>query len=220
VSLALPCLDAFAQDAGRPAQPRRRMVCICTPLGLHPPYFFPEKDGADYELTPYLDVLKDFRRDFTVVSGLAHAGQSPGFAHQASASFLTGAQGAGRAGFRNSTSLDVGFPQQAEIFDWVLRNTSQQPPVVDARDVLENPNRTLGQLCQSLGVPFTDDMLAWPPGYRSTDGIWAPHWYTEVVTSTSFQPYRPRTEDVPAKLQSVLKECLDCYERLYEHRLK
>ena len=118
------------------------------------------------------------------------------------------------------TSLDVGFPQQAEIFDWVLRNTLQQPPVVDARDVLENPRRTLGQLCQSLGVPFTDDMLAWPPGYRPTDGIWAPHWYTEVVTSTSFQPYRARIEDVPAKLQSVLKECLDCYERLYEHRLK
>ena len=30
------------------------------------------------------------RDDFTVVSGLAHAGMSPGFAHQASASFLTG----------------------------------------------------------------------------------------------------------------------------------
>ena len=82
------------------------MVCICTPLGLHPPYFFPEKAGKDYELTPYLEVLKEFRNDFTVVSGLSHAGMSPGFAHQASASFLTGAQGAGRPGFRNAISLD------------------------------------------------------------------------------------------------------------------
>jgi hypothetical protein len=82
------------------------MVCICTPLGLHPPYFFPEKEGKEYELTPYLEVLKDFRSDFTVVSGLSHAGMSPGFAHQASASFLTGAQGAGRPGFKNSISLD------------------------------------------------------------------------------------------------------------------
>jgi hypothetical protein len=103
VSLALPCLDAHAAPAGTP---RRRMVCICAPLGLHPAYFFPEKDGTDYELTPYLEVLKEFRSDFTVVSGLSHAGQSPGFAHQASASFLTGAQGAGRPGFRNSISLD------------------------------------------------------------------------------------------------------------------
>jgi hypothetical protein len=107
VSLALPCLDAFAPARGRTAdEPRRRMVCICAPLGLHPEYFFPEKPGKDYELTPYLEVLKDFRDEFTVVSGLCHAGQSPGFAHQASASFLTGAQNAGRPGFKNSISLD------------------------------------------------------------------------------------------------------------------
>jgi hypothetical protein len=104
LSLALPCLDAFAAD--RKAQTPRRMVCICAPLGLHPAYFFPEKAGKDYELTPYLDILKDFRSDYTVVSGLSHAGMSPGFAHQASASFLTGAQGAGRPGFQNSISVD------------------------------------------------------------------------------------------------------------------
>jgi hypothetical protein len=118
------------------------------------------------------------------------------------------------------TALDVGFPQQAEIFDWVCNNTSQRPPVIDARDVLENPRQTLGRLCESLGVPLTDRMLSWPAGFRRTDGIWAPHWYTEVVTSTSFQPYRARSEDVPKSLQGVLDEGMDCYERLYEHRLK
>ena len=106
VSLALPCLDAFAPARAADTKPRRRMVCICTPLGLHPEYFFPVKAGKEYELTPYLEVFKEFRGDFTVVSGLAHAGMSPGFAHQASASFLTGAQNAGRPGFRNSISLD------------------------------------------------------------------------------------------------------------------
>ena len=104
IALALPRLDAFA--APRRAQPRRRMVCLCAPLGLHPAYFLPEKAGKDYALTPYLEVLKDFRKDFTVVSGLAHVGMSPGFAHQASASFLTGAQGAGRPGFKNTISVD------------------------------------------------------------------------------------------------------------------
>lgn len=108
VSLALPCLDVFAPTRASAAdtQPRRRMICICAPLGLHPPFFFPEKDGKDYALTPYLEVLKDFRNEFTVVSGLSHAGMSPGFAHQASASFLTGAQGAGRPGFQNAISVD------------------------------------------------------------------------------------------------------------------
>jgi hypothetical protein len=103
-SLALPWFDAFAAP-GR-AKPRQRMICMCAPLGLHPAYLFPEKAGKDYEMTPYLEVLQDFRQDFTVVSGLCHAGMNPGFAHQAAASFLTGAQGAGRPGFKNEISLD------------------------------------------------------------------------------------------------------------------
>jgi hypothetical protein len=81
------------------------MVCICTPLGLHPPAFFPEKPGKDYAATPYLDVLKDFRSDFTVISGLAHP--EVGHSHDSIYSFLTAAPHPElRAGFRNSISLD------------------------------------------------------------------------------------------------------------------
>lgn len=111
VSLALPWLDAFSPSRvfgalANADEPRRRMICICAPLGFYPPHFFPEKAGKEYESTPHHDVLKEFRNDYTIISGLAHAGMSPGFAHQASASFLTGVQGAGRPGFRNAISLD------------------------------------------------------------------------------------------------------------------
>lgn len=82
------------------------MVCICAPLGLHPDNFFPEQSGKNYQLSPYLEILKDYRDQFTVISGLEHAGMSSSFAHQASASFLTGVPGAGRPGFRNNISLD------------------------------------------------------------------------------------------------------------------
>ncbi len=113
ISLALPWLDAFSADpnpkrhtSNSKRQPPRRIISICSPLGLHPDNFFPEKTGKDYALSPYLEILKEFRDEFTVISGLAHAGMSSGFAHQASASFLTGVPGAGRPGFRNAISLD------------------------------------------------------------------------------------------------------------------
>lgn len=108
VALALPCLEAFApaRAATRTAKPVRRMLCICAPLGLYSPDFFPEKAGKEYELTPYLELLQDYRSDFTVMSGLSHVGTNPGFAHQATASFLTGMPGAGRPGFQNAISLD------------------------------------------------------------------------------------------------------------------
>src|SRR5262245_23582934 len=105
VSLALPWLDALSPARPLAAAPRTRMVCICAPLGLHPPYFFPEKAGRDYRLTPYLEVLKDFRDDFTVTSGLSHP--EVGSSHDSIFSFLTAApHPERRAGFRNSISLD------------------------------------------------------------------------------------------------------------------
>ena len=108
IALALPRLNAFANEGSdaKQNQPPRRMICICAPLGLHPDNFFPTQAGKDYALSPYLEVLKDYRDQFTVISGLAHAGMGSSFAHQASASFLTGAPGAGRPGFRNTISLD------------------------------------------------------------------------------------------------------------------
>jgi hypothetical protein len=102
VALALPWLDAFAAPA---AKPRRRMVFINTPLGVHPPFFFPKEPGKNYELTPYLEVLKDLRNDFTVVSGLTHPDVGP--SHDSNFSFLTGApHPERRAGFRNTISVD------------------------------------------------------------------------------------------------------------------
>src|SRR2546430_17281522 len=104
VSLALPWLDAVASAAGPPVRPPRRMVCICTPLGLHAPNLFPAKAGRDYALTPYLEVLKEFRNDFTVVSGLSHP--EVGSSHDSLFSFLTAPPHPERpAGFRNSISL-------------------------------------------------------------------------------------------------------------------
>jgi hypothetical protein len=106
VSLALPWLDALVPARTTTAvRPRRRLVCICMPLGLHPPFFFPDKAGKDYALSPYLKVLGDFRSDFTVISGLSHPDM--GASHDSIFSFLTAAPHPEiRAGFRNSISLD------------------------------------------------------------------------------------------------------------------
>jgi hypothetical protein len=114
---------------------------------------------------------------------------------------------------------DLGFVQQAEIFDFVRTRTDGVPPVVDAKDVLQDPERTLRLLCQAIGVEFSNSMLSWPPGLRDTDGIWAKYWYGEVAKTTSFQPYSPRHYELPEKLHELYERCRNCYEKLYQHRL-
>ncbi len=117
------------------------------------------------------------------------------------------------------TLEDLGFVQQAEIFDWVGARTGSIPPVIDASDVLQNPERILRLLCTAVGIEFDESMLSWPSGLRDTDGVWARYWYGEVAKSTSFQPYKPREGIVPDRLHELHEQCREYYERLYEHRL-
>ena len=106
-TLALPFLECmtptFARAAGQ-ARPPRRMLVIANNIGVLPKHFFPQTSGRDYEPSPYLSLLSEFRQDFTVFTGLSHPGVTGG--HSTDNCFLTAARGAFKSGFRNSISLD------------------------------------------------------------------------------------------------------------------
>ena len=106
------------------------------------------------------------------------------------------------------TLEQTGLPQQWDLFTWLRARTGRVPPVIDARDVLQDPPRMLQRLCEAVDVPFDPAMLSWPPGPRDTDGVWAKHWYGALVTSTSFQPYQPKHEPIPPELEAIVMRCL------------
>jgi Sulfotransferase domain len=119
----------------------------------------------------------------------------------------------------NPALEDLGFVQQMEIFDFVCDRTKARPPVVDAKDVLENPERILRLLCNAVGIEFSESMLSWAPGIRETDGIWAKYWYTEVAKTTSFRPYLPSGAEIPERFRKIYERCCEVYAQLYQHRL-
>ena len=80
------------------------MLLISNNLGVLPKQFFPETPGRDYQLSPYLQDLAEFRDDFTVISGLSHPDVDGG--HSTENCFLTAARGPTKSGFRNTISLD------------------------------------------------------------------------------------------------------------------
>jgi len=103
--MTLPWLDAMTPTmyaAQAVALPRKRMVVVHHALSIHAPSFFPEQPGRDYKLSPYLEILKDFRNDFTVFSGMSHPDCRQG--HEAQRLFLTGCRG--EAGGRITISMD------------------------------------------------------------------------------------------------------------------
>lgn len=107
IVLALPFLESLLPVSVRAqAAPvrRRRMVAINLGLGFLEPNFIPKTAGRDYELTQYLTYLKDYRREFTVISGTSHPSVDGG--HHAERSFLTAAPHPGSPSFKNSISMD------------------------------------------------------------------------------------------------------------------
>jgi hypothetical protein len=117
------------------------------------------------------------------------------------------------------TAEVLGYDQQLRLYEFLSAKLEQRPIIIDARDVLENPEGMLRLLCRKLGIEFTRRMLKWPPGPRDSDGVWAPYWYYNVQQSTSFLPYRPPNEPLPEEYNSLYNECLPCYESLYQRRL-
>lgn len=115
---------------------------------------------------------------------------------------------------------DIGFVEQAEIFDQVAQKKGTAPPVIDAEDVLANPRAILGALCAASGIAFNEAMLSWPKGPKSFDGNWAPHWYNAAWESTGFSlPREKKAETLPPHLAKIADAARPHYEALRRHRL-
>ncbi|HZK81812.1 MAG TPA: DUF1552 domain-containing protein, partial [Humisphaera sp.] len=116
VAMALPFLDSMLPRASAEtaSAPPRRMICICMPLGLHAPFFFPTGAGRNYELSPYLQEFKHHRDDFTVLSGLSQIG-SESAGHSSGGTFLTGAHNPELPGFHNTISVDQLYADQIGV---------------------------------------------------------------------------------------------------------
>ncbi len=116
------------------------------------------------------------------------------------------------------TLRDTGLEQQLELLDVELA-LGREPLVLDARELLTDPEGVLAELCRRLSLPFETTMLSWPPGPRPEDGVWAEHWYHNVHRSRGFEPYRAKTEPFPARLEPLLERCRPLYARLREHAI-
>ena len=114
---------------------------------------------------------------------------------------------------------EIGLPQQARLLElWDQHGVDA--PIVDAGEFLRAPGAHLRRLCAWLGIDFTDRMLSWPAGPRDSDGVWAPHWYEAVWSSTGFHPWRPRATNLSDHDAAVAEACRPTYEELHARRVR
>lgn len=204
--LAVTGLDHPMRDAVIASQPTDWLVVAEAMLGP-----VPNGKAVWYQKHMTHHMLPDFGRDW--IEGLSNA-------------FLIRAPEAVLASYARKRpgplGLDeIGLPAQLALFERAADRLGHAPPVIDGRDVQADPRGALGALCAALGLPFDEAMLAWPPGRRDSDGVWAPAWYAEVEKSTGFAPPGPEPgfDDLPDSLKALAEAARPLYERLARYRL-
>ncbi|WP_299770471.1 HAD family hydrolase [uncultured Tateyamaria sp.] len=109
---------------------------------------------------------------------------------------------------------DLGFVQQTRIFDQVGGGV-----VVDSSDIRADPSDMLPKLCNKIGVPWTKNMLSWPAGGHSGDGIWAAHWYNAVHASTGFDGAEGTLPVLEGAYADLADAAMPHYEALAAHKI-
>ncbi len=117
------------------------------------------------------------------------------------------------------TLPDIGFVQQAELFDEVASWRGTFPVVIDSDDIRADPEGMLSKLCAAIDIPFTRRMLRWPAGGNDADGIWAAHWYAAVHRSTGFDGVEGPLPALGGAYADLVAQALPYYQKLAATRL-
>ncbi len=112
------------------------------------------------------------------------------------------------------TLADIGFVQQADLFDNLCQSRGTAPLVIDLANIRADPGRALTGLCTALGIANTPDMLFWRAGPKPYDGVWAPHWYNAVHLSRGFEEPEGMLPRLSAKDQALADQALPFYQQL------
>ena len=121
-----------------------------------------------------------------------------------------------RAQIDEPTMLDLGYEYQKRILTWAQPNVI----VVTAETLFEQPEKTLKLLCKAIELDWDEHMLAWKPGGRPEDGVWAKHWYHGVHRSSGWEARSLRHGETPPHLEALRNQCLEHYLELESHSLK
>ena len=114
---------------------------------------------------------------------------------------------------------DLGFYQQYELYKYISDITNEEPPVVDATDIRNDPEKILKRLCEKLDIAWDSQMLKWQKGIHDYDGVWASHWYHSVHSSNCFIPEKNYSTDFDNNTNELIFQSTKFYDSLAQKKI-
>jgi hypothetical protein len=90
-------------------------------------------------------------------------------------------------GFDHYRHSEAGFRELRILYDYLVEN-GQTPLVVDAEDIVRDPEQTIKAICEAVDLDFDPAMLSWDKDQDVIDTFqkWN-GWHTDVLSSKGFE---------------------------------
>ncbi|XP_071794350.1 uncharacterized protein [Asterias amurensis] len=121
-----------------------------------------------------------------------------------------------------------------DLFEYVEHKYRKTPIVIDADDLLSDPEGMLKQYCLATGIPFDEQMMHWNPAkvgslkwhcprvLRATNRLMG--WYNAALNSSGFRKPTPKKKVEMSELQPDVREAIEFttpyYQAMYKMRLR
>ncbi len=115
------------------------------------------------------------------------------------------------------TIQDIGLAEESALYK--RQSVIEDPVVVLTEKLAENPQQELPKLCAALNIDYQPEMLHWPKGPKTYDGVWADCWYASVHKSTHFKPFAREEPSLNAHGKKLLEKAMPYYDFLVQHAL-
>ncbi|KAK3739258.1 hypothetical protein QZH41_000259, partial [Actinostola sp. cb2023] len=93
----------------------------------------------------------------------------------------------------NETGWDSFDPEEAgvrqlyEFYTFVTEHLDPNPVVIDADDLLDDPDGMMKKYCEAVGISYEPHMTTWQAGMMDGWTGWLKPWVTAVSQSTGFE---------------------------------
>ncbi len=128
---------------------------------------------------------------------------------------------------------DLGFHQLRDLYNFVKENITPNPVVVDADDLLENPEGMLNAYCKEVGVEFKEGMTRWESGSMKTKEfleqkggrVESLKWHesafqsTGISKSVAHSDVIQEVESFPNEVKQCIEDFRGVYDEMYKFRL-
>ena len=125
---------------------------------------------------------------------------------------------------------ESGFKQMFELYRFIVTTKDTNPVIVDADDLLEDPEGIMRAYCEGIGVRFDKKILEWEPGPVPDWDVWA-GWHENALKSSGFRRQDPNKskidaskkleeERLPNIVMQTIERSMPFYDELYKMRVR